>query len=317
MTPQDAENLLFRYAAQQCTEQEEELVNAWFNKVVKETDYAEPFSMNVHAMSDDWERLIAERGKQMPVHRHKTRIIGRSVAAAVAAAAIAVGVLLYYKPPTKVNNAAIAATMDTTISHRDNDFKLTLPDNTVVYLNGASSLRYARSFAGKQREVFLEGEAYFEVSPDKKRPFIVHSRGQKVQVLGTHFNISSYDGEPVSTTLLEGAVKITTTGSHSQEVLLKPGFQATLGPKGFEVKEVDPGSATSWKEAFVFNQTPLKNVLKQLGRWYKVDIDSSRVTAVTLDAVYGKYETLPNLLKEITQSTGVKLVLNNNVITVE
>lgn len=319
MTPQEAENLLARYVAQQCTQDEENLVNAWFNKVVRETDYTEPILMKANAMSEDWERIVAERRKWIPAKPHTTRNTARSVAVAatVAAIAIAIGGLFYYKPFTKVKDVNIAAVQDTTISHRNKDFKTVLPDGTVVYLNGASSVRYAKGLKGKERRVILEGEAYFEVNPDKTRPFIVSSREQQVQVLGTHFNISSYDGEPIKTTLLEGAVKLINTQNKNQDVLLKPGYQATLSTAGFDVKKVDPNIAISWRNDFVFNQTPLRNALKELGRWYDVAVDSSQVASVTLDAVYSKDEPLPKLLKEITLSTDVKLVLKNNVITVE
>lgn len=319
MTPQEAENLLARYVAQQCTQDEENLVNAWFNKVVRETDYTEPILMKANAMSEDWERIVAERRKWIPAQPHTTRNTVRSVAVAatVAAIAIAIGGFFYYTPFTKVKDANIAAIQDTTISHRNQDFKTVLPDGTVVYLNGASSVRYAKGLKGKERRVVLEGEAYFEVKPDKNRPFIVSSREQQVQVLGTHFNISSYDGEPIKTTLLEGAVKLINTQNKNQDVLLKPGYQATLSNAGFDVKKVDPNTAISWRNDFVFNQTPLRNALKELGRWYDVTVDSSQVASVTLDAVYSKDEPLPKLLKEITLSTDVKLVLKNNVITVE
>jgi len=317
MTPREAENLLLRYAAQQCTEHEENQVNSWFNKVVRETKYPDTISMNVNAMSDDWDRLIAKRRKQVSSRMHKTLNIGRYVAAAVAAGTIAIGVLLYYKPSRELHHAAIATTLDTTVSHRNKDFSTTLPDGTLVYLNGASSVRYAKGLKGPERKVFLEGEAYFEVRPDRDRPFIVCSREQEVRVVGTHFNVSSYDGESIKTTLLEGAIELTTTRNKKQKVLLRPGFQATLGTEGFEVKEVDPDSAISWKAAFVFNQTPLKNVLKELGRWYNVGVDSSQIATGTLDAVYDKNATLQELLNEITQSTGVKLVLQKNVITID
>lgn len=317
MTPQEAQNLLDRYVAHKCTEQEENLVNSWYNKIVRETDYPDNFSMNPHAMSDDWNRLTAAMQKAASGPRHKIYHIGRAIAAAVAAAAMITGALIYNKPSGKETRIALSATLlDTTINHRDKDFRTTLPDGTIVYLNGASSLRYAKGLKGKQREVFLEGEAYFEVSPDKDRPFIVNSREQKVQVLGTHFNVSSYGGEPVKTTLLEGAVKLISTGNKDKEVILKPGDQATLGIEGFEVKKVDTDSAIAWKEIFVFDQTPLKNVLKQLGRWYHVDVDSSKIPAVNVDAIYGKNTTLPTLIQEITQSTGVKLIVDNNIITV-
>lgn len=319
MTPQEAENLITRYLAHQCTQDEENLVNAWLNKVIRETDYVEPVQLNVNAMSDDWDRIMAERRKWISAHQHKGRKVVRSVAVAAAVAIIvmAMGGLFFYNPFSRMKDVNIAAIQDTTVSHQKQNFKTVLPDGTVVYLNGASSITYAKELKGKERSVTLNGEAYFEVSPDKARPFIVCCREQRVQVLGTHFNINSYDGEPVKTTLLEGAVRLTNTRYESQDVLLRPGYQAILDTRGFAVKKVNADSAIIWRSDFVFKQTPLRNALKALGRWYHVTVDSSRVTTTTLEAVYSKKEPLPKLLNEISQSTNVKLVLKNNVITVE
>jgi ferric-dicitrate binding protein FerR (iron transport regulator) len=316
MTPQEAENLLARYVAQQCTQDEENLVNSWFNKVVRETDYTVPILMNGNAMSEDWERIVAERRKWIPAHKNRTRNVVRAVSVA-ATVAIVIGGLFCYNLFTKVKEVDIAAIQDTTISHQNGYFKTVMPDGTVVYLNIESKISYPKGLKGKERRVVLEGEAEFIVSPDKARPFIVNCGEQEVHVLGTHFNIRSNKGEPIRTTLLEGAVKLTNTRNKQQDVLLKPGFQATLSTAGFDVKKVDPKSAISWRSDFVFNQTPLRDALKEMARWYDVGVDSSRITSIPLEAVYSKDEPLPSLLKEIAQSTNLKLVLKNNVITVE
>ncbi|WP_440134072.1 FecR family protein [Chitinophaga sancti] len=321
MTPQEAENLLARYVAQQCTQDEENLVNSWLNKVLEERKFPESFSMDMTTKSEDWEKLIAEKNRRMPVYEPRTRSIIRPAAVATAIAAVAIGIvaLVYYQPFTKVRDVNMAAAnKDTTITHQKKDFKTVLPDGSIVYLNGASKLRYPKGLTDKERNVFLEGEAYFEVRADRNRPFIVSCSGQQLQVIGTHFNVRSYNGEDVVTTLVEGAVKVTNTRNKNQEIRLQPGDQSTLNAAGFEVKQVDPNSVISWKNEFVFNETPLKTALKELARWYDVGVDSSRMENVpTLDAVYGKEEPLPKLLKEISRSTKVNVLLRNNVITVE
>lgn len=315
MTPQEAEHLLARYVAQQCSEHEENIVNSWFNEAAEKATYPDNFPMDANAMINDWDRLIAEKRKRTPILMPKRHYLIGSVAAAVIVAVIAVPFLNSFL--SKKNMSPISAVMDTTIRHNDKNFKNILPDGTIVYLNGASSLRYARRLDGKQREVFLTGEAYFETARNPDRPFIVHSKEQKLQVLGTHFNIRCYEGEEVKTTVLEGAVQVSAIGGNKWQKVLNPGDQATLAVKGFEVTRVDPAGAIFWKDEFVFNQTSLKNALKELGRWYKVDIDSSRIGSETIDAVYNKKEDLKDIIQAIRTSTNVPLNLNNNRITVE
>ncbi|NQX39038.1 FecR protein [Pedobacter steynii] len=146
---------------------------------------------------------------------------------------------------------------------------LTLPDKSKVWMNAASSLTYSTSLNKEgNREVRLSGEAYFEVTKDKRHPFIVKTDRQEVKVLGTHFNINSYKDEPETiTTLLEGSVRI--NGSK----ILKPGEQANLDKKGKLV--VSPGNSDviAWKEGrFSFKDTELAAVLRQLSRWYNVEV---------------------------------------------
>ena len=148
-------------------------------------------------------------------------------------------------------------------------YQLKLSDGTKVFLNAASSLRYPTKFTGKQRIVEIKGEGYFEVAKDRDHPFIVKAGQQRVEVLGTHFNLNSYQDEPsVNTTLFEGSVRI------NGKTLLKPGQQANLYPSGHLVVSKGSDEVIAWKGGkFVFNDTSLETILRQLARWYDVEIE--------------------------------------------
>jgi len=157
-------------------------------------------------------------------------------------------------------------------------YRVTLPDGTNVWLNSASTLRYPSRFNERERLVELEGEAYFEVSRSDKRgkavssvPFKVVSPGQTVEVLGTHFNINAYSDEhTTNTTLLEGAVRVT---ADNHTALLKPGQQSKVGTEGLRVTEVDTETVVDWKNGdFVFVDETLDNIMREIARWYDVDI---------------------------------------------
>ncbi|TZF81349.1 DUF4974 domain-containing protein [Pedobacter sp. BS3] len=161
-------------------------------------------------------------------------------------------------------------------------YSLILPDGTRVWLNSASSLRYPALFAGKERNVELTGEAYFEVAKDPARPFKVSAGGTMVQVLGTHFNISAYpDDEYVATTLLEGSVKMShllkgALSDNASEIKLKPGQQAIALHTGGQinvraVKNAD--DAIAWKSGyFKFNNEDIRSIMKRVSRWYNVNV---------------------------------------------
>lgn len=161
-------------------------------------------------------------------------------------------------------------------------YQVNLPDGTKVWLNAASSLKFPSSFTQlKAREVQLSGEAYFEVAHDQEKPFMVKTNRQEVLVLGTHFNINSYADEPVTkTTLLQGAVLARMAnfkGNDDDYVLLKPGQQAVLDQR-FKVKSVDVEEVTAWKDGnFLFNDTDLRDIMKQLSRWYNVRVDYNEI----------------------------------------
>jgi transmembrane sensor len=155
-------------------------------------------------------------------------------------------------------------------------YQVVLPDGTHVWLNSASSLKYPTSLASlKERSVKLTGEAYFEVSKgekgQQKKPFIVKSRNQEVVVLGTHFNINSYEQEGLTaTTLLEGSIKVKRQDAF--EKTISPGEQILVG-KDIEIQKVDTSIAVAWKNGlFKFDNDNIHTVMNQFSRWYNFDV---------------------------------------------
>lgn len=161
---------------------------------------------------------------------------------------------------------------NTVSTPRGGQYKLNLPDGSAVWLNAASSITYPTAFTGKERKVFVTGEAYFEVAHNKLMPFKISINDrEEVEVLGTHFNVNSYNKEePVRTTLLEGSVKIT---HGDKTVFIKPGQQSSFTKKGFVVTEPDIDKVMAWKTGFFdFDNTGLDAIMQQISRWYDVDI---------------------------------------------
>lgn len=158
--------------------------------------------------------------------------------------------------------------MLTATTPRGGTYKITLPDGTQVWLNSASKLTFPASFKNhSERRVTLNGEAYFEVAKNKVLPFKVISEGQTVEVTGTHFNVNAYADEPAAkTTLIEGAVIV---NNHQ----LLPGQQSLLNNGIISLHNADVDVETAWKnEEFIFNGNDLPAVLRQISRWYDVEI---------------------------------------------
>jgi len=179
------------------------------------------------------------------------------------------GELIYDIKGTK-NKASGFNTLATT---NGETYRVRLPDGSMVWLNAASSLKYPVSFQhSAERVVQLSGEAYFEISKDRKHPFIVRSREQQVEVLGTHFNINAYHDEPdILTTLLEGSIRLRPERGIAR--ILKPGQQAKLANGDLKILEADPRTATAWKDGhFRFRNESLQSVMRKISRWYNVEV---------------------------------------------
>ena len=195
------------------------------------------------------------------------------------------GELLYElsNSSSTIKNRSNELRFNTLSTAKGEQYKIRLPDSSIVWLNAASSLKYPTSFSSlKERRVELMGEAYFQVAKDKNHPFYVSSQGQEVKVLGTRFNVNSYEDEPaIKTTLLEGSVNINTISDpgnskpskNKSGAILNPGQQAQVTENHISViKDVDLDDVIAWKDGyFIFNEN-LKSIMNRIGRWYNVEV---------------------------------------------
>ncbi len=221
---------------------------------------------------------------------------------------------LVYELKGQPNNENLINTLSTT---NGQSYQVRLPDGSSVWLNAASSLTYTASLLNNgKRHVKLEGEAYFEIEKDKEHPFIVESRGQEVEVLGTHFNINSYNEEPATqTTLLEGKIKLS---SGETQTILKPGNQVKNYGSVIKVSNIDTESVVAWKNnEFVFEGQDFKAMMRAIGRWYDVEVivdDSLR--NLHLSVQVPRSLPLTELIKSLEATGDVKFKIEGRRIRV-
>lgn len=180
---------------------------------------------------------------------------------------------LIYKHSRNDDKLSAQSAFNTITTPRGGQYQVILSDGTKVWLNSASSLKYPPFFSGKERRVYLTGEAYFEVAKNVDMPFKVSIKEMSIKVLGTHFNVISYkDEKEVKTTLLEGSVKLSSNGN---EALLKPGQQGILKAEqsSFNIREVTIEDEVAWKNGlFAFKNESIQTIMEEISRWYDVDV---------------------------------------------
>ena len=150
------------------------------------------------------------------------------------------------------------------------DYKINLSDGTEVWLNATTTLKFPLTFTDNTREITIDGEAYLKVAKDTT-PFFVHLPNNTVQVMGTEFNVNSYDPDKVQVALVSGAVKMTTGGN---SLLLKPGQEVICTqPQGMQVVPFDESILLSWRKGLhIFNDTPLFEVMQVFPRWFGKEV---------------------------------------------
>lgn len=205
---------------------------------------------------------------------------------------------------------------NTITTPRGRQYQLVLEDGTHVWLNTASSIRFPAVFNGKTREVSVTGEAYFEVAKNPNQPFHVTVSGTVIEVLGTHFNVNAYSDEAaISTTLLEGAVKVKRGGA---EKILSPGQQAQVTDKGELniVKKVNTEEVVSWKNNyFSFNNTDIRNLMRQLARWYNLEVVFNEdISHITLYGNISRAVNLSSVLKMLEYTEEVKFSIEGTKV---
>ena len=202
---------------------------------------------------------------------------------------------------------------------RSCEYRLRLADGTMVWLNSDSELRYPVNFAGRERRVFLKGEAYFDVARNMDMPFRVEAGEMEVEVLGTEFNMNVYgDDGCLRTTLAEGKVRVSYAATR-QACILEPGEQALLEEGALSVRQVDLKDIVGWKEGrFVFSDMPLEAIVRQLERWYDVEFDFFDPAAkyYRFTGVIMRHKSLQEVLALLEETTDVKFKTNANEIEV-
>lgn len=224
--------------------------------------------------------------------------------------------------------------------------QITLTDGTKVWLNGGSKLRYPSSFSNKTREVYLDGEAFFDVSENKSKPFFVHTTSIQIKVLGTAFNVKSYaDDQTIETTLVRGLVEIREVKNNvlTKPLLIKPNERATfIKEKGItsitsnhtpqslkdvpeklpaiEVNKVNTTPIISWKEkSLVFENATLEDIATKLERWYgiKVHILNDDLKKYRYKGKFSHNETIYQVLEVLKVTTPIKYDVENYEINID
>lgn len=282
------------------------------NEVLDEQNASEDFSTMLHQIHH---RINLER-KEEPVNGYKKWTIGLLKVAAILITGLLIGLL--------VNRLNVAEPLYyTSIAPKGSVSQMILPDNTMVYLNSGSRIKYSLKDGSDRREVYLDGEAWFDVTRNVNQPFVVHTSYYDVKVLGTQFNVKAYtDEDEVATTLERGKVLITSSDNFkiNGEKSLNPGEQLVYNKvkKIIEVKNVNPRIFTSWKDnKLIFINMSLKELIVLLERKFGVDIEVA--DNIVLDYHYDgtiKDETILEVLDLLKETLPIRYSIDGQKIII-
>lgn len=260
-----------------------------------------------------------QRYKEMDTTKHVYFKYVRSLVAIFLLLVISIGALELVKNRSAADEYAITYITKNTIEGVK--YTTVLPDGTKVKLNSSSSLRYPEHFADNRREVFLDGEAFFEVVRDEQKPFVVHSGGIKVQVLGTSFNVRDYgDEDETRVALVSGKVRIEPLSESVPSLVLEPNQMAVFNRQSqlLHKSAFDFKTQIGWKEGvLVFSNTTLAEVFDRLERWYGVGINVENDVSLT-DIYDGEFsnESLQNVLTAIGFASGFDFTITDKTVKI-
>ena len=199
----------------------------------------------------------------------------------------------------------------------DKEFWLTLDDGTLVHLNYNTRLIYPEKFGRGDRNVILDGEAYFMVAKDKSRPFIVHTPNGDVKVYGTEFNVNT-TGDNTSVVLVKGSVSVTPTGGKEQ--LMNPGQLCEFSVENLMLSTIDVEPYVAWNEGkFSFEEWPLERIMQVISRWYgrEVEFTSEDIKHQQYSGNFDRYEDIHPTMEAIESITGLKITFAPGRIIIE
>lgn len=191
------------------------------------------------------------------------------------------------------------------------DYQVVLSDGTKVWLNSTSRIRFPFAFKGRQREVYVEGEAYFDIKHNAEQPFMVHAGQADVLVLGTEFNVNAYTPTRVITSLVKGKVSI-------KEKILQPGKEAIVGTgKDVLIQDFDAAYTLSWRQGIhYFSDASIHDMAAMLSRWYdtQVIIDNPEVAKVRLRGKLFRNEPIQSFLDKLNATGDVVFYWEGKVL---
>ena len=332
--------LIERFIRGRCSPEEELKIIKWLGekdyeaaleKMISE-DLEEAYEIGTreyHDLSHIRKEILKKHITGTPYNKQVTSISWRPLKVAASAAIfLTLGFLLYYlsnKSPKSFDGQE-AVTPVVKSNPRGRKSSIPLGDGTIVYLNSESKITYPDSFPDSVRVVQLEGEAFFEVAKDKRRPFIVKTNYLTLKVLGTSFNVKTFsNSDEVTVALATGKVEVTDVGvskEASNMVMLTPGqsviFNKTQGAFG-KILDFDPEYEYGWKDGLIyFNKASLKEVIDKLERWYDVKIIvENKPSNKWVYKAYHKNESLELVLQSMAHNEAFDFEIKGKEVTIK
>ncbi len=331
------EKLLEKFLENKCTLEEARAVIKWVSssegRLIAENQFDKDMALMENSGQDIdnkdirtaymfkkiMEKIIADESEESSPQVHRLVPSWLKIAAAILIPLLITNAIIWFileKPTDEI------AWQELYVPKGDKQ-QLIFQDGTRVWLNSDTKLKYPIEFSGNQREVKLEGEAYFEVKKNPKKPFFVRLNNLSVKVTGTSFNVKAYHDENVITTTLDkGKISLLTRQENGpMEYGLLPGQQAAYSKitSAVDVVKSAIGQNSSWKEKkLIFKDTPLPEVIKVLERWYnmKFIIMDQRLLTYTYTITF-QNESLQNVLSELEKITPIKYQINNGIVEIK
>ncbi|WPP50774.1 FecR family protein [Catalinimonas niigatensis] len=304
--------LLDRYLKGECTSEEISLLHHFYDSFQGETVVEALDPVDMWLWEEKNSRLIAQRMDYMERRaydeqsskRSKLRSLLKTVASLLLIIGLGIGSYVAY-----LNMPAPEIVWLEKTTQRGQKATITLTDGTRVYMNVDSKLSFPEHFAPDKREVILEGEAFFDVAKNPKRPFIIRSGELTTTVLGTSFNVKAFKDEPLNVTVVSGRVKVNSHGQNdtSDTVTLEPHQQAFYDGV-LSKRKVDISQFIAWKEKVIhLEEVSLAEAVVVLERWFNVSItlENEEISACKIS---GKYinENLINIMKSFEHILGIE-----------
>ena len=312
------EELLDRYLAGNCTEEEKSIVEGWFNKQLQDSDYSIlPNQLEIKS-EEIWSAIqVWQRKKQIVVAPRKIKLWQILSAAAASIVFIVLLNVVYFRPDHKHDRTTLNIVAPAT---KENNL-IELPDGSVVILGKGSKLIFLKSFEGEaKREVYLTGKAFFDIKHDSSKPFIVHSGTIKTTVLGTAFDINAHAGsEEITVRVIRGKVNISTQKANLGDLLPNKQIIYHVKTEQSSFANVNAQKEMQWtSQDMLLNDVTFEAICIQLENRYgvKIHIDGDALKAKKSTISLTRNEDLGGFLQTICDFNDAKFVKEDNQITI-